>query len=109
MFVKSVCVNIKLSTQKKRNGVDAYKEMVAYVFGQKQQAVKFFRKALDNQQINPAMTFRAAHVQFEQLFSNLEHAQQRAMNDVEKMAWITDRLDQDPRPKIASSFAMMGG
>ena len=26
------------------------------------------------------------------------------MNDVEKMAWVSDRLDSDPRPKIASSF-----
>ena len=47
IFAKSVCVNIKLKTQKLRNGIDAYKEMVACVFGQKQQDVKFARKALD--------------------------------------------------------------
>lgn len=105
MFVKSVCANIKLSTQNTRNGVEAYKEMVAYVFGQKQQDVKFARKALDNYNINPAIIFRTSYVQWEQLFSNLEHAQGRAMNDVEKMAWISDRLDNDPRPKLASSFA----
>ena len=105
MFAKSVCVNIKLKTQKLRSGIDAYKEMVAYVFGQKQQDVKFARKALDNFNINPSILFRTAYIQWEQLFNNLEHAQSRQMDDVEKMAWVSDRLDADPRPKIASSFA----
>ena len=27
------------------------------------------------------------------------------MDDIEKMAWVSDRLDSDPRPIIASSFA----
>ena len=62
MFAKSVCVNIKLKTQKLRSGIDAYKEMVAYVFGQKQQDVKFARKALDNFNINPSILFRTAYI-----------------------------------------------
>ena len=76
--------------------------MITCIFGQSQQDVKFARKALDNYQINPSVHFR---LEWEQLFSNLEHAQSRMMNDVEKMAWVSDRLDSDSKPKIASSFA----
>ena len=79
--------------------------MINYIFGQKQQDVKFARTALDTYQINPSVHFRLEYSKWEQLFSNLEHAQSRIMNNVEKMAWVSDRLDSDPRPKIASSFA----
>ena len=57
--------------------------MITHVFGQRQQDVKFARKALDNYQINPSVHFRLEYSKWEQLFPNLEHAQSRMMSDVE--------------------------
>jgi hypothetical protein len=105
MFSKTLHHNITIRNQKLRNGIESYRDMINYIFGQKQQDVKFARRALDTYQINPSVHFRLEYSKWEQLFSNLEHAQSRMMTDVEKMAWVSDRLDSDPRPKIASSFA----
>ena len=105
MFSKTLRHHISIRNQKLRNGIESYRDMINYIFGQRQQDVKFARKALDNYHINPSVHFRLEYSKWEQLFSNLEHAQSRMMNDVEKMAWVSDRLDSDPRPKIASSFA----
>ena len=105
MFSKTLRHHISIRNQKLRNGIESYRDMINYIFGQRQQDVKFARKALDNYQIKPSVHFRLEYSKWEQLFSNLEHAQSKMMNDVEKMAWLSDRLDSDPRPKIASSFA----
>lgn len=105
MFSKTLHHNISIRNQKLRNGIESNRDMISDIFGQRQQDVKFARKALDIYRINPSVPFRLEYSKWEQLFSNLEHAQSRMMNDVEKMAWVSDRLDSDPRPKIASSFA----
>ena len=104
MISKTLHHNISIRNQKLRNGIESYRDMINYIFGQKQQDVKFARRALDTYQINPSVHFRLEYSKSEQLFSNLEHAQSRMMTDVEKMAWVSDRLDSDPRLKIASSF-----
>ena len=103
MFSKTLHHNISIQNQKLRNGIESYRDMITYILGQRQQDVKFARKALDNYQINPSIHFRLGYSKWEQFFSNLEHAMM--INDVVKMAWVSDRVDSDPRPKIASSFA----
>ena len=105
MFSKTLHHNISIRNQKLRNGIESYRDMINYILGQRQQDEKFARRALDTYQINPSVHFRPEYSKWEQLFSNLEHTQSRMMNDVEKMAWVSDRLDSDPRSKIASSFA----
>ena len=87
MFSKTLHHNISIRNQKLRNGIESYRDMITYAFGQRQQDVKFARKALSNYQIKPSVHFRLEHSKWEELFSNLENAQSRMMNDVEKMAF----------------------
>ena len=84
MFSKTLHHNISIRNQKLRNGIESYRGMISYIFGQKQQDVKFARRALDTYRINPSVHFRLEYSKWEQLFSNLEHAQSRMMTDVEK-------------------------
>ena len=75
MFSKTLNHNISIRNQKLRNGFESYRDMITYTFGQRQQDIKFARKALDNYQINPNVHFRLEYSKWEQLFTNLEHAQ----------------------------------
>ncbi len=105
MFAKHYHHNVSINTQMNKDGLQAYREITAIVFGQKQQDVKIARRALDQFQINPSVLLREQYSKWESLFSNLEYAQERELQDIEKMAWLSDRLDHDPRPKISASFA----
>ena len=58
MFSKTLHHNISIRNQKLRNGIESYRDMINYIFGQKQQDVKFARRALDTYQINPSVHFR---------------------------------------------------
>ena len=58
MFSKTLHHNISIRNQKLRNGIESYRDMINYIFGQKQQDVKFASRALDTYQINPSVHFR---------------------------------------------------
>ena len=47
MFSKTLHHNITIRNQKLRNGIESYRDMINYIFGQKQQDVKFARRALE--------------------------------------------------------------
>ena len=52
MFSKTLHHIISIRNQKLRIGIESYRDMITYIFGQRQQDVKFARKALENYQIN---------------------------------------------------------
>ncbi len=64
MFSKTLHHNISIRNQKLRNGIESYRDMISYIFGQKQQDVKFARRALDTYQINPSVHFRLEYSKF---------------------------------------------
>ena len=55
MFSTTLHHNISIQKQKLRNGIESYRDMITYIFGQRQQDIKFARKALDNYRINPSV------------------------------------------------------
>ena len=58
IFSKTLHHNTSIRNQKLRNGIESYRDMINYIFGQEQQDVKFARRALDTYQINSGVHFR---------------------------------------------------
>ena len=104
MFHPNLHHHVTIQSESTRNGINAYHDIHQYVFGQKQIDIKHAKKALDSHKVNVHSPMRTEYSKWETVFSNLEYAQNRQMTEVEKISWLSDQFNNDPRSQIQSCF-----